>query len=55
MYTKALRKFIIGNYACGKELLSSNFPLFQLTLTEYVRFQYPHEYDKPRVVTKFPG
>jgi hypothetical protein len=55
MYTKALRKFIIGNYACGKELLSSKFILTLFILAEFVRFQYPHDYEKPRVVTRFPG
>jgi len=44
MYTKALRKDIIGAYQCGKTQLAN-----------ILRFQFPHDYETPKIRTKFPG
>ena len=44
MYTKAIRKDIVCAYQMGKT-----------TLANFFRFQFPHDYEKPQIKTRFPG
>lgn len=44
MYTKSLRDFKLWNYANAKSLLSN-----------YLRYQFPHDYGKVSIKTQFPG
>lgn len=44
MYTKALRKDLVCAYRCAKTAAAN-----------FLRFQYPHDSDKPQVKTAFPG
>lgn len=44
MYTKALRKDIVCAYRCAKS-----------TAANFLRFEYPHDADKPQIKTQFPG
>ena len=54
MYTKAIRKFLIDDYACAKSFLASTFPSLYLPI-DFLRFQYPHDYSKSKIKTRFPG
>jgi adenosylmethionine-8-amino-7-oxononanoate aminotransferase len=44
MYSKAIKKTFMGSYSCAKEQLAG-----------FLRFEYPHDHQAPRIVTNFPG
>jgi hypothetical protein len=54
MYTKALRTTYLNTYSCLKGMLSSTTCTANIHLG-YLRFQYPLEYNQPKIRTQFPG
>jgi len=55
MYTKALRRQVLNQYACLKGLLARNTQIYLNISLAYLRFQYPHEYEKPCMVNARSG
>ena len=56
MFSKAIRTTFLQNYACAKWTLASMLRLNKLTINlDFLRFQYPIEYSKPKIAAAYPG
>lgn len=61
MYTASLRNNLLNVYATNKELMARKFKDFLSSsnvpwiIEGFLRFQYPHDYKKPKMRTNFPG
>ena len=58
MYTKGMRSDATKAYQIGKTLASSKFHAHcDLTCfsLDFLRYQFPHDYSAPQIVSKFPG